>query len=203
LRNPEEAAPTKCFHVQEAISHGYSFMSLLVTSFAPWKAHQASNASDDLVALMQARRYLPTNTIVMRQLPVHFQLAPCQVLSAMLKQRPSVVVCCGMAEQRSLLTLERYAHQQQQRLETSLDVQHLCQFTQWTTVSHDAGSYVCNDLYFQLLTYIQKYRLPMHGLFVHVPPLHPYNQDAIVHDFATVLSHLAAVGGRPEVSRAA
>lgn len=168
-------------------------MSLLLTSFAPWKAHQNTNASDDLVALLQSRRQLPKNTVVLRQLPVHFQLAPSEVLSAMLKLRPSVVVCCGMAERRSLLNLEQYAHRQTHRLETSVNLHQLCRETHWTTVSHDAGTYVCNDLYYRLLAYIQKHRLPIHGLFVHVPPLNQYNQEPIADDFITVLSRLAKV----------
>jgi len=166
-------------------------MTLLVTSFAPWKAHQSTNASDDLIALLQTRQQLPSNTSLMRHLPVHFQLAPCQVLAAILKQRPSAVVCCGMAEGRSLLNLERYAHRQGHRLETSLDLQQLSKPTQWTEISHDAGDYVCNALYYQLLAYTQKHRLPIHCLFVHVPPLTRYNREPLTRDLTVVLSQLA------------
>lgn len=165
-------------------------MTLLLTTFAPWKAHQYTNASDDLVELLEARRQLPPHTVLLRRLPVHFQLAPCQVLSAMLKQRPAVVVCCGMAERRSLLNLEKYAHRQGQRLETAIDLQTLCAQTQWTEISHDAGNYVCNDLYYQLLSYVNQYRLPIHCLFVHVPPLTPYNREPLVDDFSIILSQL-------------
>ncbi len=49
-------------------------MTLLLTSFAPWKAHQSTNASDDLIALLSARQQLPPNTRLIRHLPVHVQL---------------------------------------------------------------------------------------------------------------------------------
>ena len=173
-------------------------MSLLLTSFATWKAHQITNASDDLVGLLQTRQQLPVNTLVIRHLPVHFQLAPCQVLSAIVKQRPTIVVCCGMAEQRSLLNLERYAHHQSQRLETSVNLQQLCQETQWTAVSHDAGNYVCNDLYFRLLTYIKNHRSPIRCLFIHVPPLTPYNREPIIHDVTMILSRLVTADRQPD-----
>ena len=168
-------------------------MSLLVTSFAPWRAHQTTNASDDLLALLQRRQQLPKHTQVIRHLPVHYQLAPCQVLSAMLKQRPSAVVCCGMAEQRSLLNLERYAHHQGHRLETSINLPQLCAETQWTEISHDAGDYVCNDLYYRLLAYVNQHRLSIHCLFVHVPPLSQYNREPLVYDLATILSRLSSM----------
>ena len=177
-------------------------MTLLLTSFAPWKAHQKTNASDDLLALVEARRQLPPPTILMRQLPVHFQLAPGQVLTAVFHQRPAVVVCCGMAEERSLLNLERYAHHRGDRLETTLDLPPLCADTQWSTISHDAGSYVCNDLYYRLLAYIQKHRLATHCLFVHVPPLTAYNREPIARDFVTILSRLHAHHVHPKLTAA-
>ncbi|MDB9527828.1 peptidase C15 [Oscillatoria sp. CS-180] len=166
-------------------------MSLLLTSFAPWKAHQNSNASDDIVALLQSQRRLPKNTIVVRHLPVHSQLASCQVLSALLKHQPSAVVCCGMAEKRGLLNLEQCARSQSTVLKTPVDLSYLCSGTQWTTVSNDAGTYVCNDLYFQLLTYIETHHLSTNGLFIHVPLLNAYNREAIAYDLSLILSKLS------------
>ncbi|MBE7386010.1 MAG: peptidase C15 [Leptolyngbya sp. SIO1E4] len=164
--------------------------SLLLTSFAPWRAHQRSNTSDDLVALLQSRNQLPEETVLMRHLPVHFQLAPCQVIATVAKTRPSIVVCCGMAEQRSLLTLERYARQEGHLLETDLPLPQLCQGTRWTHISDDAGSYVCNHLYYQLLGYGQKKCWPIQCLFVHVPLLTEHNRELIAQDFALILSRL-------------
>lgn len=171
-------------------------MTLLLTSFAPWKAHQESNSSDDLVYLLAERKQLPTNTILIRRLPVHFQLAPCQVLSALFQYKPDTVVCCGMAESRSLLNLERYGRSHHDRLETSLDLEQLCEHTKWTTISEDAGNYVCNALYFQLLAHIRQNDLATRALFIHVPPLNAYNREAIAQDLHKILAELETNFGK-------
>ena len=166
--------------------------SLLLTSFAPWRAHQPSNTSDDLIALLQSRNQIPEDTTLIRHLPVHFQLAPCRVISTIIKVRPSVVVCCGMAENRFLLTLERYARHENTLLETSLKLHQLCADTRWTTISNDAGTYVCNSLYYQLLAYVQKHKWPIQCLFVHVPLLTEHNRELIAYDFSLMLPRLQA-----------
>ena len=163
---------------------------LLLTSFAPWRAHQHSNASDDLIGLLQSRNQIPAGTVLIRHLPVHFQLAPCQVISTMVKVHPAVVVCCGMAEQRSLLTLERYARQEGHCHQTTLNLTQLRTGTQYTEISDDAGTYVCNHLYYRLLGYVQKHQWPIQCLFVHVPPITEHNHEFLVHDFALMLSRL-------------
>ena len=166
-------------------------MTLLLTSFAPWKAHQRTNAADDLIALARARNQLPGQTLLMRHLPVHWQLAPGQVLAALFKHRPAAVVCCGMAEKRSFLSLERYAHHRCDRLETTLWLPDLCADLQWTTISDDAGNYACNALYYQLLDCIQRSSLPTQCLFIHVPPISVYHREPLVHDFSQVLARLS------------
>ena len=175
---------------------------LLVTSFAPWRAHQPSNASDDLIGLLQSKNQIPADTVLIRHLPVHFQLAPCQVISAMVKVRPRVVVCCGMAEQRSLLTLEKYGRQEDHVYQTHLNLTQLYTGTRWTKISDDAGTYVCNHLYYQLLAYIQKHRWPIQCLFVHVPPITKHNREFLVYDFALILSRLKAPAKQLELTAA-
>lgn len=172
-------------------------MTLLLTSFAPWKAHQSTNASDDLVELLQAQGKLPEETVLIRHLPVHSQLAPSQVLSGIFRLQPSVVVCCGMAEKRAVLSLERYARTRERILETSVDLQWLCQETQWTMVSHDAGDYVCNDLYYQILAHIQKHDLSIKCVFIHVPLLKDYNCRPIIRDLAIILERLCTLDYSP------
>jgi pyroglutamyl-peptidase len=108
-----------------------------------------------------------------------------------------------MAEQRSLLNLERYAHHQGHRWETSIDLPQLCANTQWTEISHDAGDYVCNDLYYRLLAYVNQHHLPIHCLFVHVPLLTQYNREPLVHDLAMMLSRLSQMRQeRPQLKAA-
>lgn len=164
--------------------------SLLLTSFAPWRAHQLSNTSDDLLALLQSQGQIPEDAVLLRQLPVHFQLAPTEVIANLVTAKPAIVVCCGMAETRTHLTLERYGRLEGQCLTTSLDLPKLAIGTYWTDISEDAGDYVCNYLYFRLLTYIQENNLSTSGLFVHVPLLTQENQAWVAHDFALILKRL-------------
>ncbi len=165
-------------------------MTLLITTFAPWKAHQTTNSSDDLVASLCNHRLLPKQTQVLRNLPVHFQLAPSQVIAAVYQYRPTMVICCGMAETRSQLSLERYAHGPEERLETPLNLSHLAAGLKWTTISHNAGNFVCNALYYEVLRHLQKHNLDVQGLFLHVPRLNNYNRQPLIQDCVSVLSRL-------------
>jgi pyroglutamyl-peptidase len=165
-------------------------MALLITTFAPWRACHPSNTSDDLIAYLQLEHRLPERVVVARHLPVHFQLAPAQVITQLRQHRPSVVVCCGMAEERPLLSLERYARGQGHTLATGLNLPTLLTHTHWTTISEDAGDYVCNYLYYCVLQHIAAYQLPCHCVFVHVPRLTPYNQKWLADDLAILLKHL-------------
>lgn len=166
---------------------------LLLTSFATWEAHQRSNTSDDLIGLLQASGQLPATTQLMRHLPVDFQLAPLQVIAAMVRLRPAVVVCCGMAEGRSLLTLEKFGRRSGQVQATDLNLVQLCEGTAYTALSQDAGSYVCNHLYYEILAFIQKHSLSVHCLFVHVPLITDHNRERLIRDFALMVSRLSAI----------
>ncbi|MEM6838929.1 MAG: peptidase C15 [Cyanobacteria bacterium P01_C01_bin.120] len=166
-------------------------MTLLLTSFAPWKAHQVSNDSDDLIMLLHDRQRLPKSTQLLRHLPVHFQLAPAQVIAALDQHRPTTVVCCGLAETRSRLNLERDAHNPPAPcLSTSIDLPQLADGLPWTTISYDAGTFVCNALYYELLSHIGKHNLSIRALFVHVPPLTKDNREPLMTDMARLLQRL-------------
>lgn len=163
---------------------------VLITSFAPWRAHQRSNASDDLLLTLQRQQQLPNHAVLLRHLPVHSQLAPCQVISKIMTTCPAVVVCCGMAEGRSLLTLEKVGRQGQRSLKTTLNLRQVSAGTHWTTISHHAGNYVCNDLYYQVLAFTHRCPWNVESLFIHVPVLTTQNMPWIVADFLIILSQL-------------
>lgn len=178
---------------------------ILVTTFAPWKAHQTSNSSDDLLLELVRRRSLPENGVLMRQIPVHFQLAPCQVIAKIVELRPAVVVCCGMAETRRHLSLEQYGHctVTGRRLQTGLDLPELMRATRLTEISYSAGTYVCNHLFFQVLDFIERQQWPTQGLFIHIPRLTPENRELLVMDMATVLQRLSLVRAVAQVTKSA
>lgn len=163
---------------------------LLITSFQPWRAHQMSNTSDDLLAALHLKNRLPANSLWIRNVPVNFETASIRVLSAMQQWHPHTVVCCGMAEKRAQLSLEKFARQGGQTLETSLSLQSLLLGTQLSEVSFDAGAYVCNHLYYQILNAIQIKNLKTQALFIHVPMLTPENRRWIAEDFAAICFRL-------------
>ncbi|PZO50429.1 MAG: hypothetical protein DCF15_15850 [Phormidesmis priestleyi] len=155
---------------------------ILITSFQPWRAHQRSNSSDDLMADLWMSDRLPTDTIWRRQVAVSFDLAPIQVISEIYQKRPRVVICCGMAENRAVLSLEAQAKVQAQvqaksqaqvqaksqaksqteqlapghchRLKTAINLLDLLTGTYLSEVSQDAGRYVCNHLYYRVLRFV-------------------------------------------------
>ncbi|WP_052050962.1 hypothetical protein [Leptolyngbya sp. KIOST-1] len=169
---------------------------MLLTTFAPWRAHQCSNAADDLVAHLQQHHHIPLGTTVVRHIPVSFELAPIRVVAKLVELRPAVVVCCGMAEKRRHLHLERYGKNGEDWLATALPLDSLLLGTHLTSISEDAGTYVCNHLYHRLLGSIAQHRWPIHALFVHIPPLTPATQPLLAYDLTLILKRLATVTSR-------
>jgi pyroglutamyl-peptidase len=168
-------------------------MSILLTTFDTWKPNQPSNSSDDLIAELLRRKLLPRQIQLVRKIPVDFQLAPEKVLSAIARLQPEIVVCCGMAEKRSHLTVEANGKHQGDILYTSFPLKAFVAQTQSTKISHNTGRFVCNYLYYSVLKHIQLHQLKTQCLFVHVPLLKPDNLEVTVQDFATILNLLQPV----------
>ncbi|NJM99477.1 MAG: hypothetical protein HC800_22140 [Phormidesmis sp. RL_2_1] len=194
-----------------------------MTSFQSWRAHQPTNSSDELIAELHHRGALPTNTIWLRQVPVNFQMAPIRVVTELYRLRPRVIICCGMAEHRGCLSLERQAmphpvvpHQAITRqastlspasspaisspatsspaiLQTSINLSELLLGTLLSEISDDAGRYVCNHLYYSVLQAINAAHWQTVGLFVHVPQLSRENRRLIQHDFVKISRKLAEI----------
>ena len=164
---------------------------LLLSSFDTWQAHQPSNSSDDLLQLLASERGFLRKAIFLRKLPVDFQLAPEQTLVALQSTQPRATICCGMAEARSQLTVESQGTRGESALHTLLDLPHLVQSLPFTEISHDAGDFVCNHLYYEVLQYWRD-RDPLHPcLFVHVPCLTPDNTAAILADFLAIVRYIS------------
>ncbi|MBD2037468.1 peptidase C15 [Leptolyngbya sp. FACHB-321] len=170
---------------------------LLLTSFDIWEPHHVSNASDDLLAAMEQQRLLAcieAKIKLLRKVPVDFVLAPQQVIAESDALKPDLILCCGMAESRTLLTLESNAkHQLDHQLDilwTTIDIERLVGKMLFTKVSHDAGAFVCNHLYYSVLKHIESHRLCCQCLFVHVPVLTKTNLSLILKDFYTLLQML-------------
>lgn len=181
--------------------------SLLLTSFTTWKPEQPSNSSDDLLGAIasQAPMSMPSTLALhfLRQIPVDFTLAPRRVIRQIEHLQPSAVICCGMGESRTYLDLESTAFAEPRSLRTAIDLDWLASDLPMTRISHDAGRFVCNGLYYTVLNYIEHHRPGLPCVFVHVPRLTPANQASIVQDFWVVLGRMASLVSQDALSLAA
>ncbi|MEM9274605.1 MAG: peptidase C15 [Cyanobacteria bacterium P01_F01_bin.143] len=163
---------------------------LLFTSFQTWLPHQESNSSDELLAIVQKRKKLAASGYFLRQLPVEREVASQQAITTIKKVQPQGIICCGMAESRPELTIEFCANYGQECLSTTVNLEDLVNNLAATSISHDAGKFVCEALYFNVLNYLQNAKLQLPCIFVHVPILTSKNTDILVQDFAAIISYL-------------
>jgi len=176
-------------HCSSPVPTRIMLKKILLTSFDVWQPDQISNASDDLVQEVLERHLMPENVQVLRKIPVDFQLAPERVIAAMKQLTPDVVLCCGVGATRQKLNLESGATQTGQRLQTTLDLEQLSAGLPIAEISHDAGDFVCNGLYYALLEHLYESD-SIEALFLHVPVLAPETIDPIVLDFVSLLQRL-------------
>jgi len=169
---------------------------ILITSFATWRPQQLANSSDQLVAELAQIPDLANSVMLFRQLPVNLPIARSLIIAKLQQLRPQLLLCCGMAESRQQLTLEAEAVWGDSVLKTQLDVEKIAASLNYTSVSRDAGRFVCNGLYHAMLNYVSSYpdaHTPdCHVLFLHVPPLTPQNRPALVKDFRALVDLLLA-----------
>lgn len=163
----------------------------LLTSFSVWKAQQQSNSSDELLVDI-SRQPFGASLHLLRHLPVNLPVAKALTIAKINQLKPQVVLCCGMAESRSKLNVESRAVVGNQTLETGVDLGSVMAGLSATEISHDAGRFVCNGLYYAILNYLQNYHSDTQCLFVHVPILTLSNRKGIVTDFCSILETLTA-----------
>jgi pyroglutamyl-peptidase len=172
---------------------------ILLTSFKTWLPHHTSNSSDDLLEELTKRDYLPYSLYFLRQLPVNIEQASSMVIAKTKELQPDIIVCCGMAEKNQQLTIESQATFQENTIKTNIDLEDLLSDLTDTAISHDAGKFVCEGLYYSVLNELQTRQVASKSLnknnscclFVHVPILTPDNLPVIVEDFRLILQKLA------------
>ncbi|MBD1920722.1 peptidase C15 [Microcoleus sp. FACHB-831] len=162
---------------------------ILLTSFQTWMPHQKSNSSDDLLMEI-AKLDLSHELIYLRQLPVDVQLASSSAIAKIDEVQPDAIICCGMAESRTTLTVESNASCGQEVIKTSLDLGQLVGGLTGTGISHDAGKFVCEGLYYQVLKYLREQQKNCPCIFVHVPIMTQDNLAEIVADFLLIIQHM-------------
>ena len=163
---------------------------ILLTSFDTWLPHQKSNSSDDLLAKIFQIKSLPDSLTFLRKLPVDFQLAPNLAIAQINQMQPDTIICCGMAESRQKLTVESCACCESDILKTAVNLEPLVADLAATEISHEAGKFVCEALYYAVLKHICDSQIAAKCIFVHVPILTPDNADRMVADFLLVMRRL-------------
>jgi pyroglutamyl-peptidase len=163
---------------------------ILLTSFTTWLPHQKSNSSDDLLREVTKDNCFPASLTALRQLPVDIHQASNLVIEKINQLNPDLVISCGMAERRSTLTIESCAKKDNHLIETKVNLNNLTAGLKVTHISHDAGKFVCEGLYYLMLKYLHKRRLQTRCIFVHVPLLSSQILPDIKADFNEIIDRL-------------
>ncbi|HEY9872878.1 MAG TPA: hypothetical protein V6D12_05560 [Candidatus Obscuribacterales bacterium] len=190
------------------------YNKILLTSFNIWLPHHKSNSSDDLLEELtkinkvgqsslgvEASEINPKSKIqnpkfhdslvFLRRLPVDVKLASDRVKSKINGLQPDLIICCGMAESRTQLTVESKATCGNAVINTPVDLEKLVTGLAGTEISHDAGKFVCEGLYYSILEYIRDRNLKTRCIFLHVPLLKPNNLAEIIADFQLIIQRMA------------
>ncbi|WP_088239517.1 peptidase C15 [Calothrix rhizosoleniae] len=170
----------------------------LLTSFETWLPHQRSNSSDDLLIELSKLNSISHNLNLLRLLPVDIELASSQVLERIAELQPDVIICCGMAESRLLLTVEFQARKtfidgEENVLPTKVDLEQLVLGISSVEISHDCGKFVCEGLYYSVLDYLQQHHRQIPCIFVHVPILTRENLPIMLADFLLIVDGMATL----------
>lgn len=163
---------------------------ILFTSFTTWLPHQKSNSSDDLLQEIQKISY---RNSFLRQLPVDIELASKSTISKITELQPDIIICCGMAQSRSQLTIEAGASYKDDILNTRVNLPLLIAGIDGVEISYDAGKFVCEGLYYSVLKHLQTSPLSSQCIFAHIPILSPDNLTAVKNSFLTVVQRLTFV----------
>lgn len=164
--------------------------TVLLTSFTTWLPHHSSNSSDDLLLDVDGCVWKDAQVCILRQLPVELNLASNLVIQAYEQLKPDLIICCGMAENRDRLSLESRGVVDGQALYTSVDLEELVKTLKITEISHCAGRFICNSLYYLLLDYLHRLQSRSKCLFVHIPILTAQNRWLICNDFQVIVQRL-------------
>jgi pyroglutamyl-peptidase len=160
---------------------------ILLTSFQTWLPHQHSNSSDDLLGEISQIEELSPFLSLLRKLPVNVSEASSSVIAKIKELQPKAIICCGMAESRTQLTVESCASCGENFLKTSVNLEKLVAKLGNCEISHDAGKFVCEGLYYEVLKYLQEKPDKPACIFVHIPVLTPDNLSSILADFRLII----------------
>jgi pyroglutamyl-peptidase len=163
---------------------------ILLSSFDTWLPHHKSNSSDDLLIEIAKSNSLSYSLTFLRRLPVDITLASHRVLHHIHELQPDGIICCGMAEKRQQITIESNATFAGSSIQTSVHLEQLVAGLSATKISHNAGKFVCEGLYYNVLNHLRDRSLTVPCIFVHVPLFTHDNSPKIIADFTLIIQRL-------------
>ena len=193
-------------------------MSILLTGFEPF---DGADVNPSWEAVSRVADAVADQPVIRLRLPVVFGEAARLLLEEIARTRPQIVVCCGVANGRQAVTPElvaiNYRHARipdnagqhyfaqpispdgpaacMTRLPVHAMIDAMKAAGIPAALSLSAGAYVCNDVYYALLT--AEADLGHRGLFIHVPGMDAVDADAAARAITLCLeTALDAQGGR-------
>ncbi len=181
----------------------------LLTSFDIWLPNHKSNSSDDLLesVIVTKLNSIPHALTWLRKLPVDIPTAASQVIAKIDETQPDYIICCGMAESRTRLSVESNARStamgaisstenfpdyvRETKLEAIINLEQLVLGATALDISHDCGLFVCEGLYYSVLYHLLTHSINSPCIFVHVPILTKENLSVILEDFLLIIHRLA------------
>lgn len=171
---------------------GGNMKKILVTGFEPFGGERINPAWEAVKALPQS---IGGAQVIKLQVPVEFGAGAQEVINKLEEEHPDIVLCVGQAGGRSKMTPEfvgiNWAHARipdnagkQPLMQRIIDgtpdayfatlpvntmVAAMNQANIPATVSYTAGTYVCNDVMYQVLHALATRFPKTRGTFLHVP----------------------------------
>jgi pyroglutamyl-peptidase len=166
---------------------------VLVTGFDPFGEDHV-NPALEAVKQLEGKR-IDDVEIVIQEVPTVFHEAIKVVAQAIELHQPDVVICVGQAGGRTQITPERVAinlddaripdNKKNQPIDEHIVeggpvaywstlpvkriVHHMKEAGIPAAVSHTAGTFVCNHLFYGLMNYLEKHAPQVRGGFIHIP----------------------------------
>ncbi len=180
-------------------------MTIVVTGFEAFLDHDV-NPTQEVIRLLPKSIY--GNKLIGVELPVLYGSSFAKLEKILIEEKPEIVICLGLGGGREAITPERIAinlndanyadndgvvfenHQilhgknaYFSTLPLSKIVDNLERKNLPVSISNSAGLYVCNDLMYRLLHYVNQNSLAIKAGFIHVPYMneqkHPDDQFSL------------------------
>jgi pyroglutamyl-peptidase len=174
---------------------GDTMKNVLVTGFDPFGGESVNPALEAVKCLAHLKT--ETYAVEVREMPTVFGKALDCLYAAIEQVKPDLVICVGQAGGRPQMTVERVAinvndaripdNEGNQPIDTPVVpggpvgywstlpikaiVQELNRQGVPAAVSHTAGTFVCNHVFYGLMHYIAESKAAIRGGFIHIPYL--------------------------------